>query len=427
MRRLPRVREHPALRALATPNFRRFFAGDLVSMCGGFLQTIALVWVVLDLGGNGFDVALLISLQNLPSLVLAPVGGTLADRFDNRKLLIGLQFVGVAEATTLGILSATGTITLTWIFVLAVVLGVFVSFSFPAVNAMRYEVVSSEDLSSAVGLGSTTMSVGRLVGPMLAGILLATTDVSVCFFVDASTFLFFVVMLLSVRPGELRPRRAQDRTTVKLRDGLRYAWERPLLRMVLVSVALVSMLAYNLALMIPAMTRLEFHGSSTAYAVVATATGLAGLVGGVLAAGIVHPSVRIYGWLGIGFGVPLLASAFSPGIAVFALCFLGVGFASAAFWAVAQMLLQHATDPEMQGRVMSLYTVAWGGTTIFGALAIGALIDAVSPRAAMVVGGVTTLVVSVLLLAWARRRGRETEPRGQTTSGRVPSPRTLLE
>jgi len=427
VRRLPRVREHPALRALATPNFRRFFAGDLVSMCGGFLQTIALVWVVLDLGGNGFDVALLISLQNLPSLVLAPVGGTLADRFDNRKLLIGLQFVGVAEATTLGILSATGTITLTWIFVLAVVLGVFVSFSFPAVNAMRYEVVSSEDLSSAVGLGSTTMSVGRLVGPMLAGILLATTDVSVCFFVDASTFLFFVVMLLSVRPGELRPRRAQDRTTVKLRDGLRYAWERPLLRMVLVSVALVSMLAYNLALMIPAMTRLEFHGSSTAYAVVATATGLAGLVGGVLAAGIVHPSVRIYGWLGIGFGVPLLASAFSPGIAVFALCFLGVGFASAAFWAVAQMLLQHATDPEMQGRVMSLYTVAWGGTTIFGALAIGALIDAVSPRAAMVVGGVTTLVVSVLLLAWARRRGRETEPRGQTTSGRVPSPRTLLE
>jgi len=427
VRRLPRVREHPALRALSTPNFRRFFAGDLVSMCGGFLQTIALVWVVLDLGGNGFDVALLISLQNLPSLVLAPVGGTLADRFDNRKLLIGLQFVGVAQASTLGILSATGTITLTWIFVLAVVLGVFVSFSFPAVNAMRYEVVSSEDLSSAVGLGSTTMSVGRLVGPMLAGILLATTDVAVCFFVDASTFLFFVVMLLWVRPDELRPRRAEDRTTVKLRDGLRYAWERPLLRLVLVSVALVSMLAYNLALMIPAMTRLEFHGSSTAYAVVATATGLAGLVGGVIAAGIVHPSVRIYGWLGIGFGLPLLASAFAPGIAVFALCFLGVGFASAAFWAVAQMLLQHATDPEMQGRVMSLYTVAWGGTTIFGALAIGALIDAVSPRAAMVVGGVTTLVVSVLLLGWARRHSRESEPRSQTTSGRLPSPRTLLE
>jgi MFS family permease len=132
----------------------------------------------------------------------------------------------------------------------------------------------------------------------------------------------------------------------------------------------------------------------------------------------------MYGWLGIGFGVPLLASAFAPGIAVFAVCFLGVGFASAAFWAVAQMLLQHGTDPEFQGRVMSLYTVAWGGTTIFGALAMGALIDAVSPRAAMVVGGVTTLVVSVLLLGWARRR-RDAE--GQTTSGRLPNPRTLLE
>ena len=412
------VREHPSLRALAVPNFRRFFAGDLVSMCGGFLQTITLVWVVLDLGGNGFDVALLLSLQNLPSLVLAPVGGTLADRFDNRKLLIGLQFVGVAEATALGVLSATGSISLGWIYLLAIVLGLFVSFSFPAVNAMRYEVVTAEDLSSAIGLGSTTMSVGRLVGPALAGILLATTNPATCFFVDASTFLFFVVMLLLVRPGELRPRRAVDRTTVKLRDGLRYAWERPLLRMVLASVAIVSMLAYNLALMIPAMTRIEFHASSTAYAVVATATGLAGLVGGIAAAGIVRPSVRIFGWLGIAFGVPLLASTFSPSVAAFALCFLGVGFASAAFWAVAQMLLQHGTDPEFQGRVMSLYTVAWGGTTIFGALAMGALIDAVSARAAMAVGGVVTLVVAAVLLRWARR---------QTTIGRLPSPRTLLE
>jgi len=225
-------------------------------------------------------------------------------------------------------------------------------------------------------------------------------------------------MLLLVRPGELRPRRAVDRTTVKLRDGLRYAWERPLLRMVLASVAIVSMLAYNLALMIPAMTRIEFHASSTAYAVVATATGLAGLVGGIAAAGIVRPSVRIFGWLGIAFGVPLLASTFSPSVAAFALCFLGVGFASAAFWAVAQMLLQHGTDPEFQGRVMSLYTVAWGGTTIFGALAMGALIDAVSARAAMAVGGVVTLVVAAVLLRWARR---------QTTIGRLPSPRTLLE
>jgi MFS family permease len=420
---LPWVREHLALRALAVKNFRRFFAGDLVSMCGGFLQTITLVWVVLDLGGNAFDVAMLVSLQNLPSLVLAPVGGTLADRFDNRKLLIGLQFVGVAEATALGVLSATGTITLGWIYLLAIVLGLFVSFSFPAANAMRYEVVEAEDLSSAIGLGSTTMSVGRLVGPAVAGILLATTDAATCFFVDASTFLFFVVMLVLIRPGELRPRRAADRTSVKLRDGLRYAWERPMLRLVLASVAIVSMLAYNLALMIPAMTRIEFGGSSTAYAVVATTTGLAGLIGGVAAAGIVRPSVRIFGWLGIGFGVPLLASTFSPLVAVFAVFFLGVGFASAAFWAVAQMLLQHGTDPEYQGRVMSLYTVAWGGTTIFGALAMGALIDAVSARAAMAVGGVTTLVVALVLLRWARRE----RTRAQTTIGRLPSPRTFDE
>jgi MFS family permease len=283
---------------------------------------------------------------------------------------------------------------------------------------MRYELVTSEELSSAIGLGSMTMSVGRLMGPMIAGVLLALFDVATACYFDACTFLFFIVMLLFVRPGELRERRAADRSSVTLRDGFRYAWRRPDLRLVLVATALISMLAYNMNLMTPAMTRIEFGGSSTAYAVVAATTGFAGLIGGLFAASIAWPTLRTWGLLGIGFGVPLLLSAVSPGIAVFALFFAALGLASAAFWAVAQMYLQHRTEGEYQGRVMSLYTMAWGGTTIFGALAIGALIDAVSPRAALVVGGVVTLVVSTFVLWWARR---------QTTIGRLPNPRTFDE
>lgn len=396
-------REHPALRALAVPNFRRFFVGDLVSMTGGFVQSISLVWLILELGGNAFDIALMLSIQNFPSLVLAPVGGTIADRFDNRRLLIGLQVFGAAQAAAIATLTATGVVTIGWIMVSASVLGLWVAFAFPAANAFRYELVTSAELSSAIGLGSMTMSVGRLVGPMVAGLFLAVADVGTACYFDACTFLFFIVMLTLVKPGALRERRAADRATVTLRDGFRYAWRRPDLRLVLLSVALVSMLAYNMNLMTPAMTRIEFGGSSTAYALVAATTGFAGLIGGLVAATIAWPTLRLWGWLGLGFGAPLLLSSLSPGIFVFALFFAGLGLTSAAFWAVAQMYLQHRTHGEFQGRVMSLYTMAWGGTTIFGALAIGALIDAVSPRAALVVGGVVTLTVSTFVLWWARR------------------------
>jgi MFS family permease len=422
------IREHPALRALAVPNFRRYFLGDLVSMTGGFVQSISLVWLILELGGNAFDIALMLSIQNFPSLVLAPVGGTIADRFDNRKLLIGLQVFGAAQAVAIATLTATGVVTIGWIMVSASVLGLWVAFHFPAANALRYELVTAGELSSAIGLGSMTMSVGRLLGPMVAGVLLAISDVATACYVDASTFLFFIVMLLLVRPSELRERRAVDRTSVTLGDGFRYAWRRPDLRLVLAAVALISMLAYNMNLLTPAMTRIEFGGSSTAYAVVAATTGFAGLVGGLAAATIAWPTLRIWGLLGLAFGTPLLLSSLSPGVLVFAVFFAGVGLASAAFWAVAQMYLQHRTEGEFQGRVMSLYTMAWGGTTIFGALAIGALIDAVSPRAALVVGGVVTLTVSALVLWWARRSDHAVRSEeAQTTIGRLPSPRTLLE
>lgn len=425
------VREHPALRALTVPNFRRYFVGDLVSMTGGFVQSITLVWLILELGGNAFDIALLLSIQNFPSLILAPIGGTMADRFDNRKLLIGLQLFGAAQATFIATLTATGVVTIGWIMVSASILGLWVAFHFPAAQALRYELVTSEELSSAIGLGSMTMSVGRLMGPMVAGVFLALTDVATACYFDACTFLFFFVMLLLVRPDELRERRAADRSSVTLRDCFRYAWHRPDLRLVLVSVALISMLAYNMNLMTPAMTRLEFGGSSTAYAVVAATTGFAGLIGGLAAATIAWPTLKRWGLLGVAFGTPLLLSSLSPNIAVFALFFAGLGLASAAFWAVAQMYLQHRTEGEFQGRVMSLYTMAWGGTTIFGALAIGALIDAVSPRAALVVGGVVTLAVSTFVLWWARREQRRhrggPHDADQTTMGRLPNPRTLLE
>jgi MFS family permease len=413
-----RTREPGALRAFGTQNYRRYFTGELVSLCGGWVQSIAQAWFVLQLGGTGLELGVVISLQNLPPLLLAPYGGTIADRFDNRRLLILMQGFGIVQALGLAILTSAGVMTVNWIYLFSILLGVINSFQFPAMNAFLYELVPEDSLSSAIGLGSVTMSVGRLVGPAIAGILLATLGVAACFYANAATFVLFIVMLLLVRPGELRSRRASDRASVTLLDGLLYAWRRPVLRLTLVAIAIVSMLAYNFSLVIPAMTSFEFHASSTGYAWVAGAAGAAALIGGFAVAAVARPTVRMFGWAGVGFGAPVLVSAFVPTIGLFALLWFGVGLASTVFMALGQMVLQHGTDAEYQGRVMSLYTMAWMGTTLFGAIAMGALVDAGSARAAVAVSGIATLVVAAVVLVWAAR---------QTTMGRLAKPRTLLE
>ena len=411
-----RIRASASWRALAVPNFRRFFAGELVSMVGGWMHSIAQSWLVLQLSGSGTSLGIVVALQNLPILILGVWGGVVADRVDNRKLLVCTETFAALQAALLGVITVTGHVTVAWLYAFALLLGVANVFQFPAVNALLFELVDDRELPSAIGLNSVVMSVGRLAGPALGAIVIALFGIAACFFVNAGTYVFAALTLVLLKVGALRPRRAAAGTRVSMRDGLAYVWRHPRLRVALVAVTVVGMLAVNFAVVVPAMVKFEFDAGASAFAWVQAIGGLGSLVGGLVAASVVHPRLRSLGLHGVVFGGLLLASAAAPSIAVFAALWLGVGLTSAMFMALDQMVLQHGAAPEYQGRVMSLYTMAWMGTTPVGALIVGASIEVSSARLGVVIGAVATLATGVWVLGCAVRHSDASGPGAGTAA-----------
>jgi MFS family permease len=399
-----RLRASGSLSALAVPNFRLFFTGELVSMVGGWMQSIGQAWLILQLTNSGVALGLTAALQNLPILLFGVWGGVLADRVDNRRLLVVTEAAGLLQALGLGVMVTTGTITPAWVYLFAFSLGVVNAFQFPAINALLYELVDDDELSSAVGLNSVIMSVGRLAGPGLGAVVITVAGVAACCYANAASFFVGIVTLLLLRAGKLRRRRAAAGETVSLRDGLSYVWRNPTLRLALVVVTIVGMLAYNFSVVVGAMVKFEFDAGAGAFAWVQAVGGLGSVIGGVFAASVARPKVRALGLAGIAFGMLMLASALAPSLGPFVVLWFVVGIASAVFMAFDQMVLQHNTEPHYQGRVMGLYTIAWMGTTPVGALLVGVCIDASSARLGVALGAAATLATGLGALVWSARR-----------------------
>jgi MFS family permease len=269
-------------------------------------------------------------------------------------------------------------------------------------QAMNYELAGPDDLPSAIGIASTINSGGRLLGPALAGILIGTVGLAPVFFVNAVTFGAIVVAMVLLRTDEMFTRRFAH-VEVRLRDGLAYVWHHPTLRLTMAVMAVVGTFAYNFAIIVPSMIRFEFDASATALGVVQAVGGVGSVVGGLVAGSFHRPSVRLLGVVTAGFGACIALSALAPGLALFALLWLPLGIASAVFSTVDQTVLQRNTEPQLQGRVMSLFTIAWMGTTPIGGLIAGALIDTWSARVALGVGATAAVLSGVVALTVGRR------------------------
>ena len=387
-------------RALAVPNFRRYFVGQGLSTIGTGMQILAQTWLVLELTGSAVQLGLAITLQTLPVLVLGPWAGAVADRVDNRRVVLITSMTAALEATALGLLVATHHVTVTWIWVFAGFLGVIQAFERPAGQALLYELVGPDDLPSAVGLNATLTAAGRLLGPASAAIAIATLGIAACFFANAVSFLAVIAAILAISPATMYPRRiAHGR--VRIRDGMTYAWRTPVLRRSLLAMALAGTLTYNFQQTVPAMIRFTFHHGAGALGVVQAIGGIGSVVGALAVASIVSPSIRTVGAAAVAFGAVMALAAAAPTIVLFGLIWAPCGLASAAFSASTQALLQRRSDPEFQGRVMALYSIAWIGTTPIGALVVGVVIDHWSARAGLAVGAAAALVAGVSVL-WPR-------------------------
>jgi MFS family permease len=401
--------------SLKVRNYRLYFIGQTISLCGTWMQTTALgVLVVVALKGSGTALGLVIALQFAPVLLLASYGGVLADRFSKRRLLFITQSIAAVLALTLGVLVATGAIRLWMVCALALVLGLVNALDNPVRQTFVHEMVGPSGLNNAITLNSIITNLSRVIGPAIAGIVILQIGLPLCFIVNGVSFIAVLVCLAMMDARELVRSKPVLRAKGQLREGFAYAWNTPVLRNVLIMMALVGTLTYEFSVSIPLLAQMTFGGSraavETAIAVLPSAMGVGAVIGGLIAAGRSRATVQALTVASFGFGAAVLLVSVSPSLAWAALAMGVVGFFSVSFTALTNTILQTSTAARMRGRVMALWAMAFLGSTVIGAPIIGWVAQVAGARWGLVVGAVAALVAGgVGLRAMRAHAGAATE------------------
>ena len=384
--------------SLHVRNFRLFFAGQVVSFAGNWMQIVALATLVHDLTGSGTKLGLVYMVQFAPVLAFGAYGGVLADRFDRRRLSMLTQLLLAVLATMIGILTLSGHVRLWMIFVIAALIGTVSSFDHPVRQSIVFDLVGPEYVANAVSLNTVIMNIARLTGPTIAAILIATAGIGWSFIGNAISFVFMFVVLVFIRPREF----VQAETSLVraqrgwLREGFRHVRSNRRLLVPLVMMTLIGMLTYEFQVSLPLFASETFHrGGGKGYAMITASMGAGAIVGGLVSASRPDPThsrlMRSATWL----GASVLVVSVMPTIwwAMVALPFAGAF--SVTYIALANSVLQVNADPLMRGRVMALYTMAFMGTTPLGAPVIGTIADHFGPRVALQIGGAAAILGGV--------------------------------
>ena len=412
--------------SLRVRNYRVYFIAQLISVSGTWMQSIAQAWLVLHLTGSGVDLGIVTGLQFLPVLLFGPFGGLVADRLDKRKLLFATQTAGGLLALTLGILTVTHVVQLWQVYVLAGSLGVVNLFDNPARQTFVMEMVGREDLPNAVSLNSVVMNASRVVGPAIGGLVIVLFGLGICFFVNAVSYVAVLIGLAMMRVADLHRTPPVERARGQVRDGLRYVWRTPPLRNTLIAMAVIGIFAYNFSVTLALLAKVTFHGGAGTYALLTSCMGVGAIIGGLFAAHRAKPTPRLLHTLALVFGVLLGGVAFAPSLVVVSVVIVFMGAASIGFIATANATLQLQAEPAMRGRVMSLYAMAFLGSTPIGAPLVGAIAQWSNPRIAIAVGGVAT-VLAVGVLSWRHGTVGAGKRRPTEAAARAAEVRAVIE
>ena len=382
--------------SLKVPNFRRYFAGQLVSLSGNWMQMIAEMWLVLSLTGSGVAVGVTTALQFLPMLIFGAWGGLVADRVPKRRLLILTQGLHMIAPLTMLALSLEGSLVPWMVFSLVFVRGCVNAVDYPTRQAFVMEMVGSDRVVNAVSLNSVLVHSARVVGPAFAGVLIATVGVEPCFALNAASFAFMIWVLAGMDTEKLRPAETVAREPGAVRAGLRYVRRDPELWIPLSLMAIVGTLGYNFQAVLPLLARFTFHGGPSTYAVLVAAMGLGAIVGALIngARGSVTPMLLV--GASLVFGVVALFAAGAPTIGLEIAALAPLGAATVTLAASINSSLQLASEPSMRGRVMALYSIVFLGSTPIGGPLSGWLSEAIDPRAALVMAGIAGIAGAVI-------------------------------
>src|SRR5271156_3022244 len=390
----PATKGRSSFRALRSHPFRLYFGGQVASASGSFLQQTAIGWLVLELTGSPTDLGLVLAASGIPSLLFGPWGGAVADRVDLRKLLLTTQTLYCLLAALLWALALAGQASVATLVAIGIAGGVVQIADSPARQAIVSRLVPPDDLSSAVSLNGVVVNSARVVGPALAGVLIVTVGTTVCFGLNALSYLAVIGALLVIRPRKAGGPAPSGRQGV--REGLRYAAGRQQLWLPLLMMSVVGLFAFNFAVVLPVFAKDTFHGTGGTYGLLTTMLSV-GAVLGSLAVGFVHHPRRQYLlFAALGFGVTSAATAAAPNVAVACVTLFVMGGAAFCFVTLCSTTLQLHSSSAYRGRIMALWVFVYLGTTPIGSILTGWIISAGGPRVALLVGSGACLAAAVL-------------------------------
>ena len=384
-------------------NYRIFFTGQLVSLAGTWMQNVALAWLVIELSGSPLAIGALAFWRFVPFTIFGLVAGVVADRIESRKLVMATQAAAMAISIALAVVTLTDTATLPLVYVLAALGGIALAFDAPGRQSLTFQMVGPRELPNAVALNSGLFNGSRVIGPAIAGLVIAAVGTGICFVLNAVSFLAVLSALAIVRAEELYPV-AKDRSATivgGLRRAASFAWNEPQLRLILSVVTVVSTVGFNFHVLVPLLAADTLHVGPEGFGLLSATFGLGALVGALATATFRQASWRMFSIGTASFGVLVLLLAPVQNAYLAGLVLFGIGVSFTLFTANANSLVQLTAPDHLRGRLIGLYLFAFLGLAPIGGLFAGWLADVGGTSLAFAVAGVTAL--ATIGIANARR------------------------
>ena len=385
--------------ARGSRNFRLFLSGQFISAIGTWMTFTATSWLILTLTGSGTALGINAALAFGPVLVLGPWGGVLADRFDKRRILTFTQTTAAVISLSLATIVFTDVVSLWMVFALSLASGIVISIDTPARQSFYVEMVGEGTLTNAVSLNSAAFTGARIIGPAVAGILIATVGMAICFLIDGISYLAVLTALLAMHGAELHAQRRSTRERGHLVAGLRYVWETDALRRPRLMMAVVFTFVFEWQVLVPLLANHTFHAGPGAFGLLSAAAGLGSFIGAILAANRnERPSMHGLGvWLA-AVGVTMALVSVAPTLPVAMVLMVPIGFFAMSFMITGNTMLQLEAKPQARGRVMALYGVVFLGSTPIGAPLVGWLAEILGARLMFLAAGSLAVAVAVAVL-----------------------------
>jgi MFS family permease len=385
-------------------NFRLFFVGQMVSVTGTWMQSVAAAWLVLKLTGSSVALGIQLALNFGPILLIGAWAGLLADRRDKRVILIGTQTAFALQALALWVLVFAGVAQLWMVYALSLFAGIVTAIDTPARQSFYAEMVGEKDLTNAVSLNSAVMTGTRIVGPALAGVLIATVGLAPSFLFNGISYVAVIAALIAMRPHELHREVSPLRGKGQLREGLAYVRRTPGLLLPLVWMAVIFTFSFNFSVLFPVLATRVFRGDAGTYATMLSVLGVGSLLGALAMARQQAPNLHRLASAAIAFGAASVLAAVAPSFWLELLVLLPMGVITMIFMITGNSTLQLTSRANMRGRVMALYGIVFLGGTPIGAPIAGWLADRFGPRTSIALGGIVAVATGLVGLWMVARR-----------------------